>query len=105
MSIVHSAGGGKGNALQVHTAGGGMMGYVLLLVFFSLYVAKSNVDARTPGKLLTRHLHLCRSGTIFQHQGQSGVAGQALPSYGLLHKPPSPRIETSSVQYLLFKFL
>ncbi len=37
LSIVHSAGGGKGNTLQVHTAGGGMIGYILLLVLYLLY--------------------------------------------------------------------
>jgi hypothetical protein len=104
LSIVHSAGGGKGNTLQIqNTAGGGMMGYILLLVLYSLYVAKSNVDATTPGKLLTWHRHLCRSGTIFQHRGQSGALVtdlSELPSYGLLHKPPFPRIETSPVLYL-----
>ncbi len=109
MSIVHSAGGGKGITLQVHTASGcgWMMGYILLLVLYSLYVAKSNVDARTPWKLLTRHRHLCQTGTIFQHRGQSGALVtdlSELPSYGLLHKPPFPRIETSPVYCIWVRF-
>ncbi len=57
-----------------------------------------------PGKLLSRHRHLCQTGTTFQHRVSPVPLVtdlSELPSYSRLHKPPFPRIETSSV---LFEF-